>query len=59
MVKTDLHFFTADAVPIVLQYLMDHGIKIDSHRSVPFNDVRNNEALCPKNCVILKIKYDA
>lgn len=59
MIKSDIHFFTADAVPLVLQFLKDRGIKTDSHRAVPFTEVRNTESLCPKYCVILKLKYDA
>lgn len=59
MVKTDFHFFSADAVPLILQFLKDKGFKFDSHKAVAYNEVRNVESLCPKNCVLLKVKYDA
>lgn len=57
MVKYDLHFFSVDTVPLIIQFLKERGIKIDSHRSVPFNEVRATESHCPENCVILKSKY--
>lgn len=58
MVRSDFHFFSADAVPLILQFLHDRGFKYNSHRAVPHNEVRNVESMCPKNCVILKLKYD-
>lgn len=57
MVKSDLHFFSVHAVPLIIQYLKERAIKIDSYRAVPFNEVRSTESLCPDNCVILKSKY--
>lgn len=59
MIKTDIHFFAADAVPLILQFLRDRGFKLGSHRAVPHNEVRQVESTCSKNCVILKVKYDA
>lgn len=57
MIKHDLYFFSVDSVPLIIQFLKERGIKVDSFRAVPFNEVRSTESSCPDNCVILKSKY--
>lgn len=59
MVKTDIHFFSPDALPLVLQCLKDNGFKVISYKAVAHHDVRATESLSPNGAVTLKVKYDA
>lgn len=57
MVNYDFHFFSPDALPLVLQFLKDKGFKVSSYKGIYQNQAPFIESSCPDGYIRLKVKY--